>query len=125
MIGRAALKLVAPFAAFMFSLGAAAPGAMNRPCRMDVSQSAASGGQTGPSGGGATCCCDRAEASHPAAVITQHERSTLGGAGGAAAYVAQSAFWLTSSAGSLHQNLTSLDPGSRIPLLLITRSLLI
>src|SRR5216683_3024335 len=112
MAGRPAIKLVAPLAAFVFSLGAAAPGAMNRPCRMDAREPAASqlGGPTGFSGGGATCCCERAEASLPAP---------------AAAHATQSALRLVSPAALLHHDLTSLTPGSAIPILLITRSLLI
>ncbi len=127
MAGRPAFKLVAPLAAFVFSLGAAAPGAMGRPCLMDAREPAIShlGGPAGSSGAGAACCCDRAEASHPAPAIAQQDRTTLSGAGPAGTHAAQSAFWLASSAGPLHQNLTSVNPRSPIPILLITRSLLI
>ncbi len=127
MAGRPTFKLVAPIAAFVFSLGAAAPGAMSRPCRMDAREPATSqlGGPTGFSGGGATCCCDRAETPLPAPAIAPQGRTTLTGAGAAAAHAMQSAFWLVSSAGLLHQHVMGLNPGSSIPILLITRSLLI
>src|SRR5712692_512107 len=110
MAGRPAIKLVAPLAAFVFSLGAAAPGAMNRPCRMDAREPAASqlGGPTGFSGGGATCCCERAEASLPAPAIAQQDQTTLTGAGAAAAHATQSALRLVSPAALLHHDLTSL-----------------
>jgi hypothetical protein len=124
MAGRSALKLVASLAAFVFSLGAAAPGAMNRLCRMDARQPAASrlGNAVGLSRHGATCCCERATAAVPArAIAYQHLTSVIG----PAAHATESAFWLVSSAGLLHRNLTSLDPGSRVPILLITKSLLI
>ncbi len=127
MVGRPAFKLVAFLAAFIFSLGAAASGAMGRPCRMDPRELAASrlADRTGFSGGGATCCCEGAEASLPAPAIAQHDRTTLTGAGAASAHAIQTAFWLVSSAELIHHDLTSLDPGSPIPILLITNSLLI
>jgi hypothetical protein len=127
MAGRPAFKLVAPLAAFVFLLGAAAPGAMGHPCRTDVAEPAGShlAGQMGSSGRGATCCCERAEASLPAPAIAQRDRTTLSGAGAAVTQAAQSPFWLASSVGPLNQRLTSLNPGSPIPILLITRSLLI
>ena len=127
MAGRPAFKLVASLAAFLFSVGAAAPGAMSRPCRMDAREPAASRlvSPAGLSNGGATCCCERAEARVPILAIAQQDETTVTGAGAADAHATQSAFWLVSSGSLLHRNLTILHPGSPIPILLITRSLLI
>jgi len=124
MVGRPAFKLVASLAAFVLSLGAAAPGAMSLLCRMDAREPAASplGNAAGLSSDGATCCCERATASVPAPAIAHQDRTPVIGP---AAHATESAFWLISSADLLHRNLTSLDPGSPIPILLITKSLLI
>ena len=127
MAGRPAFKLVAVLATFVFSLGAAASGAMGRPCRMDPREPAASrlAARTDFSGDGATCCCGPAEASLPAPAIAQQDRTALTGTGWASAQALQTAFGLVSSAGPMHRDLTRLAPGSSIPILLITRSLLI
>jgi hypothetical protein len=127
MVVRPGFKLVAFLAAFVFFLGAAASGAMGRPCRMDPREPAASrlADRTDFSGGGATCCCGRAEASLPAPAIAQQDRTTLTGAGAASAQALQTVFGLASFTGLIHRDLARLAPGSPIPILLITRSLLI
>ncbi len=127
MAGRPASKLVAVLAAFVFSLGAAAPGVTKPPCRMDAREPAGSrlGSTAGLLSGGATCCCHPAAAFLPDPAIAPQDQTTVTGAGAADAHATQSAFWLVSSGSLLHRNLTILHPGSPIPILLITRSLLI
>ncbi len=124
MAGRPMFKLVAPLVAFAFSIGTAAPAAVGRPCRMDARQPATSQA-SGLSGRGATCCCDRAQVSLPAPAIAQQDQTTPTGPGAAVASATRSTFPAIASAALLHADLTGVDRGPAIPILLLTRSLLI